>query len=987
MSTSILPEFIQALDEEIHALKKGKGGSITKVFNGRFLREVSGQFIYLFNLENFLAVLDEAPGEIEIKGQSHAAQVLASQGLAVEIGIDQFCGQSIQEAKLKTNLWYLLELLKKKLGDADGHSTLNFQLSDVLFGARQAEARAVISLADIDCILSENPPNAAQVKAIEASFSKQLSIIWGPPGTGKTATIAKAVEAHLNAGRRVLLVSHANNAVDEALEDIAEHLKPTPFYCEGKLLRLGKPQEDHLRELEQNYKMVLPDKIVQNRGKALLAEKARLEKELGGIENSLACFIDLEEAKAKRVELNMLENSLAEITGKQSNVRNTIFAFQKQLSANQQKLTVARESGTIKRLFFRLDPQSIQQQIAQAAQAIENKLSELKEIVERHSKIQSAFEEKLAETGQAEAKAEQILEKLGISADECDRNKNKLKQAKDHILTKLTDIGSQLNKLEEKVIAEANLVATTLTKTFTAKNFPNTPFDVLIVDEASMAPLPHLYWAAARCKSFVTVVGDFLQLPPICVSDEPMAQKWLGRSIFDVLGIETVDEADSDQRVTLLDTQYRMPPAISDIANRLFYMNKLNNHESTVNRYLNDGVAESATVLIETADMNPWCSRLSNGGRFNLYSALVCASLAKRIVARDPDIRIGIIAPYSAQARLINKITSDWGLSDHLRVSTVHRFQGGQQAIVIFDCVESPGARIAPMLDDTREPHARLLLNVALTRSQNRLYVVGHTGHLRSGLPPSAALARIIDHISENGQTIKSEAFVDNYFVTDFESWADKLMDAPDPITEPGPGALFSETDFWSQFLQDIKNVSERLILLSPFLSIKRSGNFIEYFRAMRQRGIDIKIYSKPVGEQVGQMADQAQTVIEQMRAIGVTVIERQKMHQKIAVLDNKVAWEGSLNILSHRDTGEQMRRFEGKSTIEEIIKNLELDEEMPVGSQTSEVCPNCGAPLVVRTKYGKKFLACSDWPKIDKKGFIKPLGAQPKHRQKIGPR
>ena len=88
MTSTIIEEFIQALDEEIEALKRGRGGSIVKIFNGRFLREISGLFVYVFSLENFLAVLDEdSSPEIEIRGTRYHAQVLLTQGLEVEIGI------------------------------------------------------------------------------------------------------------------------------------------------------------------------------------------------------------------------------------------------------------------------------------------------------------------------------------------------------------------------------------------------------------------------------------------------------------------------------------------------------------------------------------------------------------------------------------------------------------------------------------------------------------------------------------------------------------------------------------------------------------------------------------------------------------------------------------------------------------------------------------------------------------------------------------
>ncbi|NMB01682.1 MAG: hypothetical protein GX971_09250 [Firmicutes bacterium] len=46
-----------------------------------------------------------------------------------------------------------------------------------------------------------------------------------------------------------------------------------------------------------------------------------------------------------------------------------------------------------------------------------------------------------------------------------------------------------------------------------------------------------------------------------------------------------------------------------------------------------------------------------------------------------------------------------------------------------------------------------------------------------------------------------------------------------------------------------------------------------------------------------------------------------------------RAAWEGSLNILSHNSTEEQMRRFVGQNTVEEIINNLELDQELGGGN------------------------------------------------------
>ena len=985
MPSAIIEEFIQALDQEIDAIKRGKGGSILKIFNGRFLREVSGVFVYIFNLENFLAILEDSPAEIRIGGNTYQAQVLLTQGLEVEIGIERSCGQFIAEAWLQTNLWYLLDLLKKKFAECEsGSGKIDFRLSETLFSSSKAESNASTgNRSEMLCAYPTEPPNEAQKQAIECSITSQLSVIWGPPGTGKTRTIAQAIGEHLHAGRRVLLVSHANNAVDEALEQVAEHLKDSPLYQEGKLVRLGKPQEEHLIKLGKGYELVLLDKIAARLGESLCKEKKELEVEKSHIDELLAQFEDAltsrENVKRLLSELEGLKTSIPESHRKLRSVRDEMIAFEQSQITNRGRLKEAQTAGTLKRIFKRLDTGKIQRDIDLATVSIDAKKRIIGELTNRLDELKKAYSKRNNDIISAKGQAEALLNRLGITDETLENKRKDFSKRKDTVLSRIAEIKRYLEELQKKILSEARLVATTLTKTFVAKQFPDIPFDVLVLDEASMAPLPHLYWAASRCRQSVTIDGDFLQLPPICIAEGPMAQKWLGRSIFAVLGIDTVQTACRDRRVKLLDIQYRMPPEISVIPNTFFYQNKLKDDPSTYQRPLNDGVSDFPLVLIETSEINPWCSRLSTGGRFNLYNALVCATLAKRIVKKVSDSRIGIVTPYNAQARLINKIAKDWELLEHVRISTVHRFQGGQAPIIIFDSVEGPGTRVAPMLDDTKgDSDARLVLNVALTRSQNRLYFVGHSKHLLHDLHPDSTLARLIHHLYENAEKVDSETLVDGYFATDFEKWADILLATAPSGREPVSGELHTEKNFWAQFLQDIKTVKERLIILSPFLTVRRSSVLMDYFRAMVGRAIEVRVYTRPKNQQRGEMESQADIVIEQLQAIGVKVIERPSMHQKVAILDKSIAWEGSLNILSHRDSGEQMRRFEGQWTIEEIIRNLDLEDDKAAGNQTEEKCPKlpCDGYLVVRNRFGRKFLGCSNYPKT-KCSYTRPLDHQ----------
>ena len=105
--------------------------------------------------------------------------------------------------------------------------------------------------------------NESQWDAWQHSLSHRLSLIWGPPGTGKSSTLAAIAvgavhRAHrASQGLKILLITHTYNAVDNLLRMIATSLKKTLIPGEKyDLLRLYSGFNPPNPDIEREHKNI-----------------------------------------------------------------------------------------------------------------------------------------------------------------------------------------------------------------------------------------------------------------------------------------------------------------------------------------------------------------------------------------------------------------------------------------------------------------------------------------------------------------------------------------------------------------------------------------------------------------------------------------------------------------------------------------------------------------------------------------------------------
>jgi hypothetical protein len=257
----------------------------------------------------------------------------------------------------------------------------------------------------------------------------------------------------------------------------------------------------------------------------------------------------------------------------------------------------------------------------------------------------------------------------------------------------------------------------------------NMIFERVLLDEATQATEPAVLVPLIRgCRQLV-LVGDHCQLPPTVLSTRA-EEEGLGVPLFSRMVACGVPPF-------MLDTQYRMHPAIAMFPSDLFYGGKLKNGVSAPERRPLAGFPwpreefPVAFVPVQGTEVDDGVSKLNEAEAAAAYDAV--EALLKGGQCQFSDI--AVVTPYAAQARLIRRLLRrlTQGQQGYVEVSSVDGFQGREKEAVVFSGVRcNPYGSIGFVKDWRR-------VNVSFTRARRALIVIGNDSTLRRGDPDTWA--------------------------------------------------------------------------------------------------------------------------------------------------------------------------------------------------------------------------------------------------------
>lgn len=536
--------------------------------------------------------------------------------------------------------------------------------------------------------------NQSQYQAVKNAMENQISVIEGPPGTGKTQTILNIIANLIYNGKSVAVVSNNNSAT----ANVFEKLKQFDFDYICATLGRKENKENFIQNqngLYPNFEYNENDKIEANLNK----NKELIEQleEFFNLQNNIA------------INKNILSELKIEIEHfiKQENIYN-LPKIRNIKSLNSQKImNIKIRLEELKRIGIFLKLELI---LLYGIGDFKFYKKSINEIINVYDKIYYTLKEKeLNEAIEKDSKRFELLSKNNIIETLKNNSisilrtylKNKYKNKKERKIFTSKD----LDKNSEEFISEYPIIFSTTYSIGKCLN-KDFKFDYLIIDEASQVDLITGALALYNAKNAV-IVGDRKQLPNVIPTDslskiEELSKKYNIASNYDYVKqsfLTSIIESLNYVNKVLLKEHYRCHPKIINFCNKKFYNNEL--------IILTEDKGEEDVMKVYITVKGSHARGHYNQRQIDIIDKEIMPELKQKLSVDE----IGIVSPYNEQKiRLQDAINNE-----NIQIDTVHKYQGREKDAIIITTVNN---QISEFIDDPK------MLNVAITRSKRFLRLV-----------------------------------------------------------------------------------------------------------------------------------------------------------------------------------------------------------------------------------------------------------------------
>ncbi|AZV58505.1 DUF2726 domain-containing protein [Clostridium sp. AWRP] len=538
--------------------------------------------------------------------------------------------------------------------------------------------------------------NLSQKEATEKALCNKLSVIEGPPGTGKTQTILNILANIILQGKTAAVVSNNNSAT----QNVVDKLKI--YDIEFIAAYLGK--SDNKKEFFKNQTGVYPDFA------SWKENYEKLEKIKGSIESDQANILKLLEVQVELAKLKE-EYSQIELEAKRFKEEANNYKIDKSL-----KFIGRINADKLRDLIFEYEIKDIQSSFfIKIRNLLKYRITSFK--FYRNNKETIVNELRNAYYG---LKVKELIESIATYEKQLNNHSfdslideytnNSMAILKDTLANRFK--GNKSRKLFGINSFKANYkdfikdypVVLSTTHSLRTCIPSEYLFDYVIIDESSQVDLAAGALALSCAKNAV-IVGDLKQLPNIITREvrekcDDILKRYYeldqGYSYADNSLLSSIISLYKDIPKTLLKEHYRCNPKIIEFCNKKFYNDEL---------IIMTKESEDCPIMVKKTSEGNHARCRRNQRQVDIIKQEILPSFNK------DEKSIGIISPYRDQINLLQKEIKD----EYVKIDTIHKFQGQENDIIILSTVAN---EVNDFIDDPN------LINVAVSRAKKKFILV-----------------------------------------------------------------------------------------------------------------------------------------------------------------------------------------------------------------------------------------------------------------------
>ena len=538
--------------------------------------------------------------------------------------------------------------------------------------------------------------NESQKLAVETSFSNSITVVEGPPGTGKTQTILNIIANLIVQNKTVAVVSNNNSAV---------------FNVQEKLQKYGYGMVVASLGSKYNKQVFFDNLEAQIVSEAFKMSRDRLKEAKSVVAN---LDVILTQCFKYRNRLAVLKTQLADAEIEFSHVQSEQ-PINPSIKAELDKKSYRKwnyiKALKLKDILSNLDPKKKLPFIVKLRLVLQYAIFDVNTLNTYSEDINTYLNHKFYELYMDQIKADVSSVEKWLKANKEDSKLKKFVDTSKEVFNgilyeKYQDIKNikftteNYRKQFDDFINQYPVVLSSTLSLHTS--IPDGYlFDYLIIDESSQVDIIKSAVCFSCCRN-VVIVGDSMQLTHIIDKESKEVAERLKRTCrikpaYDYVEQNIINSLKllyrDDLKSVLLKEHYRCHPTIIGFCNKKYYNNSL--------------------VIMTSGKNHPFRIIETNisGERGTQNTRQIDETDAYvRDHYSDNYAAVGVIAPYRKHADILQK-----QVPDGVEADTIHKYQGREKDTIIFNTVKN---QIEEFIDNPN------LINVAVSRAVKEFIIV-----------------------------------------------------------------------------------------------------------------------------------------------------------------------------------------------------------------------------------------------------------------------